>query len=73
MEIFELRERVEGIRDLAEAERVVTELKSVIAEIERNLQKSFEQNDFQRFGDEAVHLKYVTKVTEAKNKQADTI
>ena len=62
MEIFELRERVEGIRDLAEAERFVEELKSGIREIEHNLQKSFDDNDLQRFGDEAVRLKYVTKV-----------
>ena len=71
MEIFELRERVEEIRDLSEAERLVTELKSGISEIERNLQKSFEQNDLQRFGDEAVRLKYVTKVAVAMYAQAD--
>lgn len=62
MEIFELRERVEGVRDLAEAERLVEELKSEIRGIEHNLQRSFEENELKRFGDEAVHLKYLTKV-----------
>ena len=62
MEIFELRERVEEIGGTAEAEAMVESLRTAIREIESDLQRSFEVSDLERFGEEAVRLKYYTKV-----------
>lgn len=62
MEIFELRERVEEIGGTAEAEAMVESLRTAVRDIESGLQRSFEVSDLERFGEEAVRLKYYTKV-----------